>query len=225
MFSKYLLAPAVLALGGLLFAPEAVLAQHGHGGGGGGGGGHVSGYHGGGYHGGYGYGGRGYGYGGGYGYGRGYGYGYGGYYPWWGGGYWGGYGPYYGGYYNGDTYVNPNYTTYVQPDTTYVQPDTAYVQPAPQGSDNSAGIRVIVPDPNARVWFDGAATTQTGTDRLFNTPPLSAGTHSYRIRATWTQNGREVTQERTVPIAAGRLSIADFTRPQPEALPTPTTAK
>lgn len=210
MLYKYLFVPAVLGVAGLLFAPDVAFAQRRGGGGGSRGGGHVSAYHGGGgYHGG--------GYrGGGYYGGRGYGYGWGGYgyFPWW-GGYWGrGYWP---SYYDG-VYAAPNYTYYVEPGTTYADA-------APQVPDNSAGIRVIVPDPNAHVWFDGSATTQTGTDRLFNTPSLTAGAHSYRIRATWTQNGREVSQERTVPVMAGRLSVADFTRPPSEALPTPTPGK
>ena len=228
MLSKYLLLPAVLGIAGLLSAPDVVLAQHGghgggHGGGGHAGGGHVGAVHGGGGYGGgrgYGYGGRGYGYGGrGYGYG---GYGWGGYgYPGWGGYYGGGYWPsYYDGtpYYSGDTYVNPNYTTYIDPSTTAVNP-------APQVADNTAGVRVILPDPAARVWFDGTATNQTGTDRLFHTPSLAAGSYSYRIKATWTQNGREVTQERNVPVMAGRLSVVDFTRPPSEALSTPTTGQ
>jgi uncharacterized protein (TIGR03000 family) len=221
MLNRYLFVPVVLGIAGLLFAPRAALAQRGHGVG------HGGSFHGGAMHGGGFYGGHGYGYGG-YGYGgygaHGYGYGYGGwYYPWWGnywgGGYWGG-GYWDGGYwpYYGDTYVMPNYTRYVDQPTIIVNTTLAV-------ADNSAGIRVLVPDASAQISFDGNATAQTGTDRLFQTPSLTAGSHSYRIRATWTQNGREVLQERTVPVTPGRVSLIDFASPAPEAAPTPTTGK
>ena len=58
--------------------------------------------------------------------------------------------------------------------------------------------------------------------RIYHTPDLTAGsTPTYRIRAAWTVNGKEVVQEQVVPVAPGRGSVADFTRPYSEALPPP----
>src|ERR1019366_8671747 len=74
-----------------------------------------------------------------------------------------------------------------------------------QDTPKNAQIKVLLPDPNAKVWFDGSPTTSTGTDRLYYTPDLTANvTNSYRIRATWLANGKEITQERVVGFAPGR---------------------
>ena len=82
---------------------------------------------------------------------------------------------------------------------------------------NSAMIRVILPDPQAKVWFDGAPTQQMGPDRMFHSPPLQGtGSNVYRIRASWMQGGREVTQERTVNVTPGRMTLVDFVRPSGE---------
>jgi len=199
MLRKNLLFSALLSLTCVLFAADFAHAQRGRGGYGGG-----RGYGGGGYnrgYGGYGYN-RGYG---GYGYNRGYGYGGVGI------GYYGGYGVGRYGYgYPSTAYYTPNYSyysgpTYV-PSTTYVPSEPTYTAPM-----DYANIRVIVPAANARIWFDGQATQQTGTDRLFSTPTLSDGaTGVYRIRASWTQDGREVIQERSVTVTPGQTFIVDF---------------
>ena len=53
-------------------------------------------------------------------------------------------------------------------------------------------------------------------------PDLSPGaSNTYRIRATWTVNGKEVTQERTATVAPGRGTVVDFTRPASEAIMPP----
>ncbi len=209
MLSKYFFVPAVLGIAGLVMGTDTVSARpsggHGgghasasHGGGGHYGGGHYGcGHYGGGYgRGGYGYGGYGYG-------GRGYGWGgwYGGFWPGWYGDYGYGYAP---SYYGDDGYANPGY--YSPP--TYAQP-MPYAQPTSIPA-NIAEVRVIVPDPQAAVMFDGHATSQTGTDRLFDTPPL-AGTSQYHIRATWMQNGQQMSQERVVSVTPGQMAVVDFT--------------
>ena len=212
MFNKFFWIPTILSVAGLLTGANSTFAQSrgghsggghssaGHGGGGHSSAGHSYGGHGSGGHnyGGHGYGGHGYG---GYGYG-GAGYG-GGYYP----GIFGGSYPWY------DDYTYPRYSNYYAPATEYYTPPTQYyAQPAPV-VNNYANIRVIVPDPQARVWFDGNSTSQTGTDRLFNSPSLTIGsTYNYQIRASWMQGGKEVSQERTVSVTPGQTTVVDFTR-------------
>ena len=73
-----------------------------------------------------------------------------------------------------------------------------------------ASIRVQIPDPNAQVWFNGAPTQQRGTERLFYTPPLAEGNHSYEVRATWTDNGKEFTRAQTVQVSPGGDATIDF---------------
>ncbi len=83
--------------------------------------------------------------------------------------------------------------------------------PAP-AQDGAANIEVILPDPQARVWFDGTLTRETGTDRQFTTPSLTTS-GTYRIRASWTEAGREVIQEKVVNVTPNQTTVVDFTRP------------
>ncbi len=228
-----------LALAVVLFSAGPSYAQrHSHGGswGGGHGGWGRGGYGGYGHgYGGYGrgYGGYGRGYGGlGYGglgfYGLGYGlggYGLGGYGLGYGRGWgYGGYG--YGGY-GGYGYPS-NYSAPMYYDNTYVYQPPVYVDGGvvpssyqslypPNGTaqaptdPNRAYIRVHVPA-DAQVYFENTATTQSGPDRLFSTPPLDPNqNYSYQISARWMQNGREVRQDRTVQLTPGHTVDVNFT--------------
>jgi uncharacterized protein (TIGR03000 family) len=96
---------------------------------------------------------------------------------------------------------------------TDAMPDADASVPVPARAANGiATVEVILPDPQARVWFDGALTRETGTDRLFSTPPLtSRGT--YRIRASWMEAGREVIQEKVVNVDPNQTTVVDFSRP------------
>jgi uncharacterized protein (TIGR03000 family) len=86
---------------------------------------------------------------------------------------------------------------------------------APAPGDAPATITLLVPA-DAQVFFDGHLTTQTGTERVYVTPPLERGsTFNYSIRARWTENGRPVEQTRRVPITAGARVRVDFTSPLP----------
>lgn len=217
MINKLFLAPALLSVAGLLMGEGTIFAQHGHGHGGGGHhssghaysghahhhGGHAySGHSGGhyhhnhsGYYGGYGLGAYGLGrYGlGAYGYGLG-GYGY------------GGYGPLY--------YAAPSYSYYYAPSNDAYVPSTDYYAPPPTSAvADYATVRVIVSDPQARVWFNGSLTSQNGLDRSFQTPSLTPGmNYSYRVRASWMQSGQPMVQEQVVSVTPGQTSVVDFTR-------------
>jgi uncharacterized protein (TIGR03000 family) len=88
-----------------------------------------------------------------------------------------------------------------------------YYTPASEGMADAARIRVILPDAQARVMFDDTATKQIGVDRLFLTPPLTAGAaNNYRIRVTYMQGDREVPLERVISVLPGRTYELDFTR-------------
>src|SRR5215472_962600 len=62
----------------------------------------------------------------------------------------------------------------------------------------SARVTVRLPD-EARLWFENTPTKSTGAVREFSSPPLTPGMqYAYTVRATWAENGKEVTQMRHV---------------------------
>jgi uncharacterized protein (TIGR03000 family) len=94
---------------------------------------------------------------------------------------------------------------------TTMQRTAHYYTPEIIAGDLTGHVRVLLPNPQAKVFFDGTTTTQTGTERLYNTPPLAANaTTMYRIRVTWMQDNREIVQERQVPVLPGRTVVVDF---------------
>ena len=137
-----------------------------------------------------------------------------------------GYRPYYGSYspyfYGVPTYDYGYSNAYPLPltygDATYntPTPDTyqAYYPPPAITipSDTRTDISVTVP-PGAEIWFDDTATTSTGTVRLFHSPPLTPGKHSYEIRARWNENGREVIQTQRVEVTPGAQVNVSFPLP------------
>jgi uncharacterized protein (TIGR03000 family) len=83
----------------------------------------------------------------------------------------------------------------------------------PAAPDNRAHVTVRVPA-GAQVWFDDRATTQTGTFRQYQSPPLTPGEHyTYEVRARWQQDGREVTQSKNVSVTAGSYADVNFPLP------------
>jgi uncharacterized protein (TIGR03000 family) len=91
---------------------------------------------------------------------------------------------------------------------------------APAERGDRARVRVMVPTREARVWFENDATKQQGTDRLYTSPPLERGRpYHYTIKASWLENGREITREQTVPVRAGQEVVANFTEANDEYAP------
>jgi uncharacterized protein (TIGR03000 family) len=77
--------------------------------------------------------------------------------------------------------------------------------------DNLARVRVVVPA-DAKVSFDGKATRQTGTVRHYESPALTPGhDYSYEIKATWSENGKEVTRTRKVDVRANSRVTVNLT--------------
>jgi uncharacterized protein (TIGR03000 family) len=225
---KRFLAAAVVACSVALFAWAAPAMAGGHGGGGHGGGGHGGGgFHGGAVRGGSFHGSsfRGSSFRGGEFRGRNFaGRGWGG----WGGGYLGypyyGYSyPYYGdnygysypsvavspSYYYGDLTADSNYPP-LYSGTSPIPDRQSFYSPSAATADRTT-VRVELPDPDAKVLFDDTLTTQTGTDRVFTTPPLDPSkSYTYTVRATWMEDGKEVTKTKDVRIQAGQPTMIDF---------------
>jgi uncharacterized protein (TIGR03000 family) len=95
---------------------------------------------------------------------------------------------------------------------SYPPVTTAALAPA-AGPDTRVYVTVKVPA-DARVWFGGAATTSTGPVRRFYSSPLeSGGRYTYSIKASWNENGQEVTQTQQVGVTPGAQVSVNFPVP------------
>jgi uncharacterized protein (TIGR03000 family) len=195
--------------------------NHGSGGGNHGGGG----YHGGGYYGGYGHGYYGYGrsY---YGYGRGYGlYGGIGFWPYYGFGY----GPAYA-YGNTPFYGDAGYADYpylsayandsslaeggggMPPPPGDVRNYPPDIEAAPLPVETDRALITVTVAPEAQLFFQGSETQLRGPNRVFRSPPLTAGkTYRYDVVARWTENSKPMERTRAVTVQAGQRVHLDLT--------------
>ena len=82
----------------------------------------------------------------------------------------------------------------------------------------AVGVPVAVPSvvrvqtaPEAKLWFDGVATSQSGAVRTFSTPALEVGkTYTYKVRACWLQKGRPVLRSETIEVTPGTMCLVDL---------------
>jgi uncharacterized protein (TIGR03000 family) len=111
------------------------------------------------------------------------------------------------------TYSNPAYDHYYP-----------YYSPGPSSSSGSLDLARAEPDgpahitlkvpADAEVWFDGARTKTTGAVRHYDSPPLTPGyDYTYQVRASWRENGHDVTETHQVSVSAGARTTVDFTSP------------
>ncbi len=84
-------------------------------------------------------------------------------------------------------------------------------QPFKAGSTpDKAEFLVKVPAADAKLFFNDKFVEQQGTERKLITPTLASGlTYSYRVRATWLENGQEKSQEQKLQAVPGQaLNLA-----------------
>lgn len=124
---------------------------------------------------------------------------------------------YYYNYYPGD------YTSYPE-DYVAVPATSAYESlypplvaepstPVPPVPNNVALVTVNVPA-TAMVWIDGTLMPGIGSRRLYETPVLTPGVpYAYNIRATWMEDGHEVTCTQHVKFHTGDVVTVDFLSP------------
>jgi len=169
------------------------------------------------------YGNPGYGYGySGYGYNQGYGYS-----PWYGSpGYsvpqWtGSTNPYSYGQYN----VMPGYNYSVPTDAAAMGQQSGVTQAMYQSGNAPAYVRVILPAPDAQVFFGDQSTQQTGAPvRDFVSPPLEQGKQfQYEIRCQWKQGDQSKDEKKTVDVQAGSRVVVNFAQQQQGNMPMPST--
>jgi uncharacterized protein (TIGR03000 family) len=106
------------------------------------------------------------------------------------------------------------YTTPLEP--TYPETPKGSTEAARQEAralaPRAALVHVQLP-PAAELWFDGHKSNQTGPQREFTTPLLTAGQkYSYTVRARWVSDGRPVEETRKVTFTPGQR--VDLTFPK-----------
>lgn len=91
------------------------------------------------------------------------------------------------------------------------------------GMPNAAMVRVLLPDEQAEIWFDGNPTQQRGTDRKYMSGPMEStdGKYTYTVKARWMENGRAVEREKHVQVTPGQPVTVDFRQEQREKLSAP----
>jgi uncharacterized protein (TIGR03000 family) len=90
------------------------------------------------------------------------------------------------------------------------------LEPVPAAAGGSAAVVEVKVPARAEVWFDGDKTTQTGSGRVFRSPPLKPGVgYMYLVRAKWTEDGREVEQMQTISVHTGERVQLAFPLPRP----------
>jgi uncharacterized protein (TIGR03000 family) len=87
----------------------------------------------------------------------------------------------------------------------------------PGGPRQRAYLRILLPEGDAELLFDGKPTKQTGTSRRFVTPPLaSSRPAAYTLTAKWEPNNyTTVIRTRAVRVQAGREVTADLRKADP----------
>jgi uncharacterized protein (TIGR03000 family) len=113
------------------------------------------------------------------------------------------------------TYLTVPENTITVPDSTTTTVTAAY--PAALAIAQARGDRALVDvhfPANAEVWFEGVKMTQSGNDRLFESPPLTAGhSYSYHIRVRWMGNNGPIDETKEVRVGAGTRATVEFDRP------------
>jgi len=88
------------------------------------------------------------------------------------------------------------------------------VATAPTAAEACVTVTVKLPNPTAEVYVEGVKTAQTGTDRVFESPPIQAGSEvRYELVARWTEGGVTVERKRVATGQPGGTVAVDFTTP------------
>ena len=115
--------------------------------------------------------------------------------------------PRYDDYYSRSRYYIPSYSMQVpiaRIATTSVPPDQVRLQ-------------IILPQADAELTFNGNKEPGAGKVRIFQPAGLEPGyIYSYKIGASWEQNGQPVLDERNIDLAPGSVMTVDFTKPAVE---------
>jgi uncharacterized protein (TIGR03000 family) len=83
---------------------------------------------------------------------------------------------------------------------------------AQSSSAQPVTVRVLVPFADAQLLFDDTLTRQTGTERIFVSPPLDSGkSYAYTIKTTWRPNNyTTITRTRKITLKPGQKVDVDL---------------
>jgi len=107
------------------------------------------------------------------------------------------------------SYDAPSYATYYAPPASggyYGSLSSeGYYGTLPTEAFTNLPVRVNLWVPaDAKIWFNGSQTHQTGTARSFESPPLAPGQeYAYEIRVQWKRDGKDITQTKQLDVRAG----------------------
>ncbi len=88
---------------------------------------------------------------------------------------------------------------------------TVKTTPTTKGLESK--IHVFLPTAEAKLYFDGTLTKETGKERNFRSPALEQGKrYSYEVVVVYVENGREVSHETKIVFRAGEDVAVDFRR-------------
>ena len=115
------------------------------------------------------------------------------------------------------TYIyqdSPRGYSYAPSAVFYSTPATATKSRAyyPGAEPDKVLVNVTIPA-DAKLTFQGAKTTQTGTVRHFLSPSITAGyRYAYSVQATWMENGQAITKSRSFEVQPGDVVQIVFSR-------------
>jgi uncharacterized protein (TIGR03000 family) len=120
--------------------------------------------------------------------------------------------------YGSNAYVAPNGAIMPPSDSSGAERRSDYY--SPDGSRITGGEMPVIIDvltpATAEITFEGAKTTQTGSRRLFISPPIKSGqNYIYEIKVKWMENGQPIARTRKLPVRAGERLTVDLTRELP----------
>jgi uncharacterized protein (TIGR03000 family) len=79
-------------------------------------------------------------------------------------------------------------------------------------ASNQVALNIRVPS-SAEVTVNGEKLTTTGTTRAFTSSALTSGqTYEYKVKATWTEDGKQMSKEKTVSAMPGQRTTVDLTK-------------
>jgi len=88
-------------------------------------------------------------------------------------------------------------------------------------ASNQVALDIRVPS-NAEVFVGDEKLTSTGTTRRFTSSGLTAGqTYEYKVKATWMENGKQMSKQQIVQAPAGQRTTVNLT-PSADAKKMPT---
>lgn len=110
---------------------------------------------------------------------------------------------------DGDDDTDDTNTTLADDDTDgRGAPPVDYEAPLPK---DRGAIHIKLPNSAATITFDGEKILGRGPDRLILTPSIESGKpFRYQVQATWTENGKPITEMREGTVVAGKYAIANF---------------